>query len=67
MKCPYCGNTDDKVIESRKKGNYQSRKRRCNQCNRVFKTLEYFAINEKVTTKPMPNWVKGDKHERRTV
>jgi transcriptional repressor NrdR len=42
MKCPYCGEVDDKVIDSRpgKGGDAIRRRRECISCNRRFTTYE---------------------------
>ncbi|MDR3284023.1 MAG: transcriptional regulator NrdR [Treponema sp.] len=42
MRCPYCGNNDDKVIESRTLANGASirRRRECNQCGYRFTSYE---------------------------
>jgi transcriptional repressor NrdR len=42
MKCPYCGNLDNKVIDSRmtKEGSSVRRRRECLDCNRRFTTYE---------------------------
>ncbi len=43
MKCPYCGLTDNKVIDSRlsKDGTVIRRRRECIDCNRRFTTYEH--------------------------
>ncbi len=43
MKCPYCGETDNKVIDSRlsKDGNVIRRRRECIICSRRFTTYEH--------------------------
>ncbi|RKY40830.1 MAG: transcriptional regulator NrdR [Candidatus Makaraimicrobium thalassicum] len=43
MKCPYCGSTEDKVIDSRMSGEGLSirRRRECLKCGRRFTTYEY--------------------------
>ncbi len=43
MKCPYCGEIDNKVIDSRmsKDGNAIRRRRECLLCSRRFTTYEY--------------------------
>lgn len=43
MKCPFCGNTDNKVIDSRlsKDGNVIRRRRECLACERRFTTYEH--------------------------
>ena len=42
MKCPYCGNTDTRVIDSRpaEDGNSIRRRRCCDQCGKRFTTYE---------------------------
>ena len=42
MKCPYCGETDNKVVDSRmtKEGNTVRRRRECLGCHRRFTTYE---------------------------
>jgi transcriptional repressor NrdR len=42
VRCPYCGNNDDKVIESRTLANGASirRRRECNQCGYRFTSYE---------------------------
>src|ERR1700744_569622 len=42
MKCPYCGFTQDKVIDSResKDANSIRRRRECERCNKRFTTYE---------------------------
>ena len=42
MKCPFCGNPEDKVIESRasKDGGEIRRRRECEKCGRRFTTYE---------------------------
>jgi transcriptional repressor NrdR len=43
MKCPFCGELDNKVIDSRvsKDGNAIRRRRECIDCTRRFTTYEY--------------------------
>ncbi|MDR1419565.1 MAG: transcriptional regulator NrdR [Treponema sp.] len=42
MRCPHCGNFDDKVIESRTLANGEAirRRRECNSCGRRFTSYE---------------------------
>ena len=42
MKCPYCGHTQDKVIDSRESKEADSirRRRECERCNKRFTTYE---------------------------
>lgn len=43
MKCPFCGETNNKVIDSRlsRDGNVIRRRRECIECSRRFTTYEY--------------------------
>ena len=43
MKCPFCGEIDNKVIDSRlgKEGNVIRRRRECLECSRRFTTYEH--------------------------
>jgi len=43
MKCPFCANTEDKVIDSRMSGEGASvrRRRECLKCGKRFTTYEY--------------------------
>lgn len=43
MKCPYCGHTDDRVIDSRPSRDESSvrRRRECTNCQKRFTTYEY--------------------------
>ncbi len=43
MKCPFCGHTEDKVIDSRSSNEDRSvrRRRECLKCKRRFTTYEY--------------------------
>ncbi len=43
MKCPYCGSTKDKVLDSRSssKGRTVRRRRACLKCKKRFTTYEY--------------------------
>ena len=42
MKCPECGNYEDKVVETResREGNYIRRRRECLECEKRFTTYE---------------------------
>jgi transcriptional repressor NrdR len=42
MRCPYCGNTEDRVVDSResKEGDVIRRRRECAQCERRFTSYE---------------------------
>ena len=43
MRCPYCGDTEDKVIDSRMSAGGENirRRRECEKCERRFTTYEY--------------------------
>ncbi len=43
MRCPYCGNIEDKVVDSRSssEGNSIRRRRECLKCERRFTTYEH--------------------------
>jgi Predicted transcriptional regulator, consists of a Zn-ribbon and ATP-cone domains len=43
MKCPFCGNIEDKVVDSRisTEGDSIRRRRECLKCQRRFTTYEY--------------------------
>ncbi|MEI6863198.1 MAG: ATP cone domain-containing protein, partial [Candidatus Omnitrophota bacterium] len=43
MRCPYCGNKNDSVIDSRASTNGSSvrRRRKCLKCRKRFTTYEY--------------------------
>ncbi len=43
MKCPFCGNEEDKVIDSRtsQEGRSVRRRRECEKCGKRFTTYEY--------------------------
>ena len=40
MKCPFCGEADTKVIDSRPADENTSRRRQCDKCNKRFTTYE---------------------------
>jgi transcriptional repressor NrdR len=45
MKCPYCNNSETKVLETRETGEDVTRRRRnCNNCNKRFTTYEQVEI-----------------------
>ena len=60
MKCPYCGNTDTRVIDSRpiEENNAIRRRRSCDECGKRFTTYE------KVETIPMIVIKKDDNREQ---
>ena len=43
MKCPFCGHTEDKVVDSRvgRDGEFIRRRRECLRCSRRYTTYEY--------------------------
>jgi transcriptional repressor NrdR len=43
MKCPYCGHTEDRVVDSRvgRDGEFIRRRRECLKCNRRYTTYEH--------------------------
>ena len=43
MKCPFCGHTEDKVVDSRvgRNGEFIRRRRECLRCSRRYTTYEY--------------------------
>ena len=43
MRCPYCGGTDIRVIDTRPAGDRIRRRRECRICKRRFTTYEYIA------------------------
>lgn len=53
MKCPFCLNDDDKVVDSRvsKDGRLTRRKRQCNVCGKRFSTLETIIISSPLIIK----------------
>jgi len=59
MKCPYCGNEKDKVIDSRtsREGKAVRRRRECIKCSRRFTTYEY------VEESPLMVIKKDKRHE----
>ena len=53
MKCPFCSNSDTKVLESRETEDLAvtRRRRECNKCNARFTTYERVEINIRVIKK----------------
>lgn len=53
MKCPYCGNLEDKVVDSRlsTEGNAIRRRRECLKCERRFTTYEHLEENPLMVVK----------------
>ena len=53
MKCPFCFNYDDKVVDSRisKDGRSTKRKRQCNSCGKKFTTLETIILSSPLIIK----------------
>ena len=60
MKCPYCGNSDTRVIDSRpaEEGNSIRRRRSCDACGKRFTTYE------KIETIPLIIIKKDDNREQ---
>lgn len=44
MRCPYCKNDGDKVVDSRSSGESIRRRRECLNCQRRFTTYEYIEV-----------------------
>ncbi len=44
MRCPYCKNDGDKVVDSRSSGESIRRRRECLDCQRRFTTYEYIEV-----------------------
>lgn len=53
MFCPYCGNEDTRIIDSRSTASKKRRRRECGKCGRRFTTFE-------VIERPMITVVKRD-------
>ena len=51
MLCPYCGNTESKVIDSRDAGDGIRRRRECQGCQRRFTTYEYVQMRTMMVAK----------------
>lgn len=53
MKCPFCGNIEDKVVDSRTSSEGQSirRRRECLKCGRRYTTYEYMEESPLMVTK----------------
>src|SRR5579859_7047787 len=51
MKCPYCGFTETRVIDSRDQGGTIHRRRRCEHCYQRFNTLERVVLTELTVVK----------------
>ena len=45
MRCPHCGNSQHKVIDTRDTGEDIRRRRRCDECDQRFTTYEHVAAN----------------------
>ena len=53
MQCPYCGNEDTKIIDSRSMERKKRRRRECGKCGRRFTTFE-------IIERPMLLFIKKD-------
>ncbi|HIJ18390.1 TPA: transcriptional regulator NrdR, partial [Candidatus Woesearchaeota archaeon] len=53
MKCPYCGNPDTQVMETRETENLDAtrRRRECIKCERRFTTYEKADLDEIIVVK----------------
>ena len=51
MRCPYCENSDSKVIDSRDAGDGIRRRRECHECQRRFTTYEYVQMRTMMVVK----------------
>ena len=51
MKCPYCGEYDSRVIDTRPSGERIRRRRQCSACERRFTTYEYVALINPIVVK----------------
>ena len=51
MRCPYCGNTDSKVIDSRDAADGIRRRRECQGCQQRFTTYEYVQMRTMMVVK----------------
>lgn len=51
MKCPYCGEYDSRVIDTRPSGERIRRRRQCNVCEHRFTTYEYVALINPIVVK----------------
>ena len=51
MRCPYCGKSDLKVIDSRDSGDGIRRRRECLACERRFTTYEYVQMRSVMVVK----------------
>lgn len=45
MRCPHCGHTSHRVIDTRDAGESIRRRRRCDQCGQRFTTYEHISAN----------------------
>lgn len=69
MKCPYCGNSDTRVIDSRpaEEGNSIRRRRSCDACRKRFTTYEKIRHSPQIIIKKDDNreqYGPGGKIER---
>ncbi len=66
MKCPFCGEATDKVIDSRSSKNGESirRRRECLNCNQRFTTYEYI---ENVSINVIKNDGKREPFDRKKL
>ena len=51
MRCPYCGHSDSRVIDSRDAGDGIRRRRECVECERRYTTYEYIQMRSIMVAK----------------
>src|SRR5215472_10382761 len=51
MKCPYCGDLESRVTDSRDQGGTIHRRRRCENCFQRFSTVEHVVLSELTVVK----------------
>jgi len=65
MKCPFCGNPDTQVAETREAedGDFVRRRRRCSACDKRFTTYERPELNLPSVVKKDGRRVEYDRHK----
>jgi transcriptional repressor NrdR len=51
MKCPHCGESDSRVIDTRSSGSRIRRRRECSNCNKRFTTYERVVLSNPMVVK----------------
>ncbi len=51
MKCPYCGATESRVVDTRNAGERIRRRRECRQCKKRFTTYEHVVLSNPMVVK----------------